>query len=134
MSETIVKLYRESLVISFCFFLFNGSAFPQGLDNIDPVGRFVATWFAEMVDVELVGNIAWVSGVGGLVAIDVRDPQNPAMFSRYNPSLNPYGPRYYHSAIGENLAYASGRLDGISVIDISNLNLFLVGVYIRKKE
>jgi len=134
MSETILKLYCKTLVISFCFFLFNSSAIPQGLDNIDPVGRFVATWFAEMVDVELVGNKAWVTGVGGLVVFDIRDPQNPVILERYNPSVdsNVYGPRFYHSAIGEGIAYASGRLDGISVIDISNLN-FLIRRSVHKE-
>ena len=133
MSETILKLYHKTFVISFCFFLFNSSAIPQSLDNIDPVGRFEAFWFAEMLDVELKGDIAWVSGVGGLVAIDVRDPQNPTMFSRYNPSINPYGPRFYRSAIGENIAYASGRLDGISVINIANLNS-LIRESVHKEE
>ena len=130
MGEIIQKFYHKTLVISLYFILFHGSAFPQGLDNIDPVGRFTATWFAEMLDVELKGDIAWVSGVGGLVAIDVRDPQNPVNYGRFNPSLNPYGPRFYHSAIGEKIAYVSGRFDGISVINISNLN-FLIRVSVH---
>ncbi|MCH7494861.1 MAG: hypothetical protein IH825_02035, partial [Candidatus Marinimicrobia bacterium] len=134
MSKTIFKFYRRTLAISLYFILFHSSAIPQGLDNIDPVGRFKAYWFAEMLDVELSGDVAWVAGVGGLVAIDVRDPQNPTMFSRYDPSSgNPYGERYYHSAIGDKIAYASGRLDGISVIDISSLN-FLRLESVHKEE
>ena len=135
MSKTILKFYRKTLVISIYFILFHGSAFPQGLDNIDPVGRFIATWLAEMLDVELVGNKAWVTGVGGLVVFDIRDPQNPVMLERYNPTVdsNPFGPRYYHSAIGEGIAYTSGRFDGITVIDITNLN-FIFGVSVHKEE
>ena len=98
------------------FLFIHAQAFSQGLDNIDPVGRFEAFWFAEMVDVELLGDVAWVAGIGGLVAIDVSDPTNPTMIDRYNPSGSPIGERYYRSAINGNIAYASGRLDGISVI------------------
>ena len=127
MSETILNLCRKKLVILLYYFLFHSSAYPQGLDNIDPVGSFSAPWFAEMFDVELVGQIAWVAGVGGLVAFDISDPQNPIKKGRYAPSpdSDTFGARFYHSAIGENLAYASGRLDGISVINISNPNFFL---------
>jgi len=123
MSKTILKFYRRTLVISLYFILFSSSAIPQGLDNIDPVGRFKPYWWSEMLDVELSGDVAWVASVGGLVAFDITDPKEPALLGQYNPSpSDPYGERYYHSAIGEKIAYASGRLDGISVIDISSLN------------
>ena len=119
--------------------LFHSEAFPQALDNIDPIGSFKAPWFAEMFDVELVGNRAWVSGVGGLVAFDISDPTDPnfPVFTggRYAPSSdsNTFGARFYHSAIGGNLAYASGRLDGISVINITNLNfLYLEKLHIEE--
>ena len=127
MGETILNFSREKLLIALYIILFHSLAFPQDLDNIDPIGEFRAPWFSEMFDVELVGEIAWVAGVGGLVAFDIRDPQTPAKFARYAPSpdSDTFGARFYHSAIGENLAYASGRLDGISVINISNLNFFL---------
>ena len=133
--ETILKLCRKTLVISLFFILFHGSLSSQSLDNIDPVGRFIATWLAEMVDVELVGNHAWVTGVGGLVVFDISDPNNPKILERYNPTVdsNPFGPRYYHSAIGVGIAYTSGRLDGITVINITNLN-FIFGVSVHKEE
>lgn len=124
MSETLLELARKTLVISLYFILFHSSAFPQGLDNIDPVGRFKATWFAEMVDVELVGEKAWVAGVGGLTVFGISDPLNPVLLGRYNPSSdqNPFGERFYHSVISGNIAYASGRIDGISVINTTNLD------------
>ena len=127
MGETILKYYHKTLLISLYFILFHSSAFPQGLDNIDPIGRFTATWFAEMVDVELVGDRAWVAGVGGLAAFNISDPGNPVFLARYTPSpdSNPFGYRFYHSAIGESFAYASGRLAGIWVIDITNLNFIM---------
>ena len=126
MSKTILKFYRRTLVISLYFILFYSSAIPQGLDNIDPVGRFKPYWFSEMLDVELSGDVAWVASVGGLIAIDVSDSQNPTILGRYDPSFgDPYRERYYHSAIGENIAYASARLDGISVINTSSLNLLM---------
>ena len=123
----MLKIIRKTLVIFLYFILFRSLAWPQGLDNIDPTGSFTATYFAEMVDVELVGQRAWVSGVGGLAAFNIRDRQNPILLGRYAPSgdNDPFGARFYHAAIGENLAYASGRLDGISVINIRNLNLLL---------
>ncbi len=127
MGETILNLCRKKLAIILYIILFHSSAFPQGVDNIEPVAEFRAPWFAEMVDVELVGNLAWVAGVGGLVAFNISKPDSPFVKARYEPSTenDPFGPRFYHSAIGAKLAYASGRLYGISVINITNLNFFL---------
>jgi len=126
-SETILNFCRMKLVITLSIILLHSTAFPQGLDNIDPIGTFKPDgWFAEMLDVELVGQIAWVAGVGGLSAFDISNPEDPNLpFSgrRFNPSINPYGERFYHSAIGENFAYASGRFDGISIINKTNINL-----------
>ena len=96
--ETILKLCRKTLVISLFFILFHGSLSYQRVDNIDPVGRFIATCLAEMVDVGLVGNHAWVSGVGGLVVFDIIDSINPTMLDRYTTTVDstPFGPRYYN--------------------------------------
>jgi len=133
MSEIILNFFRKKLVILLYLFLFHSSAFPQGLDNIDPIGAFKATWFAEMVDVELEGQIAWVAGVGGLVAFDISDPENPTKRGQFNPTSNPYGERFYHSAIGVHMAYASGRFDGISVINKNNPS-FLMREFVHKEE
>ncbi|MCH8929242.1 MAG: redoxin domain-containing protein [Candidatus Marinimicrobia bacterium] len=139
MGETILNFSREKLLIALYIILFHSLAFPQGFDNIDPIGEFRATWFSEMVDVELVGNRAWVAGVGGLTAFNISDPNDPdfPVFTggRYAPSpdSDTFGARFYHSAIGTDLAYASGRLDGISVINITNLN-FLQRVSLHIEE
>ncbi|MBD3221868.1 hypothetical protein GF314_11565 [bacterium] len=85
-------------------------------DMVEDVGEYFPTFFAEMQDVELDADKAYVFGVGGLAIIGLQDPTEPFMIGRYVPPGDPYV-RFYRGAVDGDFAYGGAREDGLMVID-----------------
>ena len=99
----------------------NGSVlgFPDDQDDLlENIGRFNPNFFAELQDVELLGDRAYVFGVGGMAVIDITDPAIPTQLGRYEPPGHPYN-RFYRGAVEGDLALGGGREDLLSVMDLS---------------
>ena len=65
-------------------------------------------------DIEVVENTAYIAdGVGGLVLIDVSDPNNPQKISSFNDAVG-------ELCIVDSLVYVADNNDGLEIIDISN--------------
>ncbi len=95
-------------------------AFPLDADDLlEDVGQYSPPWFAELQDIELDGNRAYVFGVGGLAIFDLGDPATPVELGRYEPVGHPYN-RFYRGAVNGNLACGGGRADLLTIMDISN--------------
>ncbi len=87
-------------------------------DNLENLGVFTPFFFAELQDVELMGENAYVFGVGGLAVIDLSRPQSPEILGRYEPPGHPYQ-RFYRGAVEGDLALGGGREDLLSVMNLS---------------
>lgn len=87
-------------------------------DRLEDIGIFSPLFFAELQDVELVGNLAYVFGVGGLAVLDISNPEAMIMIGRYEPPGHPYD-RFYRGAVEGSLALGGGREDLLSVMDLS---------------
>ena len=83
-------------------------------DNIVRRGLFYPPFFSELLDVQLAEDYAYVSGVGGLLIFDIRNPDEPFLVGR----LNTYSiyKRFYTSSIVGNLAFSCARQDGLYII------------------
>ena len=88
-------------------------------DQFEDVSEFQPQWFAELQDVEIQGDYAYVFGVGGLAVFDISDPSLPALRSRYEPPGHPYN-RYYRGAVQGTVACGGAREDRLAIFDISN--------------
>lgn len=86
-------------------------------DRLEDIGSFVPLFFAELQDVELQGDRAYVFGVGGLAVMDISDPENPTLTGRFEPVGHPYN-RFYRGAVAGNLALGGGREDLLSVMSV----------------
>ena len=51
-------------------------------DLLEDIGQYSPPWFAELQDVELVGDRAYEFGVGGMAIFDLSDPANPVELVR----------------------------------------------------
>lgn len=87
-------------------------------DLLEDIGLFTPQFFAELQDVELAGDRAYVFGVGGMTVLDVSDPQNPIQLGRYEPPGHPYN-RFYRGAVEGSLALGGGREDLLSVMTMA---------------
>ena len=87
-------------------------------DLLEYVGTFTPLFFAEFQDMEVVGDRAYIFGVGGFVVIDVSDPENPVQLGRYEPPGHPYN-RYYRGAVEGDLALGGAREDLLSVMNLA---------------
>ena len=88
-------------------------------DRLEDLGEYSPTWFAELQDVELSGNLAYVFGVGGLAIFDISDPTLPIELGRYEPPGHPYN-RYYRGAVSGGLACGGARQDLLGILDVSD--------------
>ncbi|GAB4376169.1 MAG: hypothetical protein Kow0042_22230 [Calditrichia bacterium] len=89
-------------------------------DEFTPRGTFTPSFFAELLDVEVYSsNVIYVVGVGGFVFIDVSDVGNPIYLGRYNPGS--IYKRFYNGHAEGSRAIGAARLDGLYILDISNL-------------
>lgn len=102
------------LLLWICAFGFSA----RGDDTVEPVGIYLPNFFAELQDVELGTDRAYVFGVGGLAIMDISDPNSPVLLGRYEPPGHPYN-RFYRGTVGGHYAYGGGREDLMSIIDIS---------------
>lgn len=87
-------------------------------DFLEDLGQYTPPWFAELQDVELDGNLAYVFGVGGMAIFDLSDPATPVELGRYEPIGHPYN-RFYRGAVSGNVACGGGRGDLLTIIDVS---------------
>lgn len=105
------------------FFLSTGSLFAQfPLDQDDLLqdrGEYSPPWFAEMQDLELVGDRLFEYGVGGFVIFDISNHDDPIELGRYDPPGSPIN-RFYRGAVNGNLACGGGREDLLSILDITD--------------
>ena len=88
-------------------------------DLLEDVGQYSPPWFAELQDVEIDGDLAYVFGVGGLAIMDIDDPATPILLGRYEPPGHPFN-RFYRGAVGATHAYGGAREDLLGVISIAN--------------
>jgi len=114
---------RYSLALGLAALLAAGPALSQipidQDDQLEDIGAFLPNWFAELQDVEIDGDYAYVFGVGGLAVIDISDPSLPVLRSRYEPPGHPYN-RYYRGAVSGGLACGGAREDLLAIFDVSN--------------
>ena len=88
-------------------------------DLLEDVSQYSPPWFAELQDVEIDGDLAYVFGVGGLAIFDISNPAVPIELGRYEPQGHPYN-RYYRGAVNGGLACGGAREDLLAIIDVSN--------------
>ncbi len=111
----------KSVLLVVLLSTFSGPVFGMPLDEddrLEDIGIFSPLFFAELQDVELVGNLAYVFGVGGLAVLDISNPEAMIMIGRYEPPGHPYD-RFYRGAVEGSLALGGGREDLLSVMDLS---------------
>ncbi len=98
-------------------------------DQMEALGNYQPNFFAELQDVELQGQRAYVFGVGGLAVIELNNPENLILLGRYQPPGHPFN-RFYRGAVEENLALGGGREDLLSVMRLIVIgNPILLTVY-----
>jgi hypothetical protein len=115
--------YSPALVLGLAVLLIAGPAtasIPVDQDDqLEDVGAFLPNWFAELQDVEIDGDFAYVFGVGGLAVIDISDPSLPVLRGRFEPPGHPYN-RYYRGAVSGGLACGGAREDLLAIFDVTN--------------
>jgi len=97
-----------------------GSAteFPAGDDGVEDIGRFVPSFGVELTAVEVVRDSAFVYGVGGVMVLDISNPEDPVMMAHYEPPGHP-DVRFYDGEYFGDVAYGSGREDLLFVVDFT---------------
>ncbi len=114
---------RYSLALGLAVFLAAGSGAAQipidQDDLLEDAGQYTPNWFAELQDVEMVGDLAYVFGVGGLAIFDISNPDLPFELGRYEPDGHPYN-RYYRGAVNGDLACGGAREDLLAILDVAN--------------
>ena len=89
--------------------------------NLTQLANF-KTQNIELLDVELVGNLAYVpGGLAGLDIIDISNPAAPRSISQIVILGCQYG-RVYAWHVRSSYAYGSGRECGIRVVNVSDVN------------
>jgi len=115
--------FRLSLAVGLAAFLAAGpgaALIPIDQDDLlEDISHYPPPWFAELQDVELVGDLAYVFGVGGLAIMDLSSLSFPNELGRYEPDGHPYN-RYYRGAVNGNLACGGAREDLLAIIDVSD--------------
>jgi hypothetical protein len=90
-------------------------------DNMTYLGSSTPPAFAELLDVWVGGQYAYVTGVSGLTVFDVSDPTNPVYRDHYAPPGHPDA-RFYTAAVDEanGVAFCVGRENGLYVVSIDD--------------
>ncbi len=88
-------------------------------DMMEAVGLYHPIYFAELQELDVVDDLLYVFGVGGLDIVDFDDVDQPVSLGRYEPSGHPYV-RYYRGAVGGGYAYCGAREDLLHVIDATD--------------
>jgi len=88
-------------------------------DFMQDRGIFQPLFFAELQDIEVDGDRAFIFGVGGLMIMNVSDPDQPFLLGRYNPPGGPYV-RFYRGAVAGDYAYGGAREDLLMAINMTS--------------
>ncbi len=98
-------------------------------DRLESVGIYEPQYFAELQEIDKVGDYLYIFGVGGLDIVDFSNPASPVSLGRYEPPGHPFE-RYYRGSVGLGHAYCGGREDWLQIIDVSNpATATRVGIY-----
>jgi len=122
LSSEIAHKLVASIILFASLAGISGSAagFPLDQDDLlEDVGQFSPSYFAELLDVELDGDRAYVFGVGGMAIFDITNAALPVELGRYEPVNHPWA-RYYRGAVNGTVVCAGGREDLLAIIDVSN--------------
>ena len=86
--------------------------------HVQYIGEYQPDYFAELLDAEIDGNLATVTGEGGLGILDISDPANIVELAHYQdfPAFH----RFYHSVIDGPYIYASARENGCAILDATD--------------
>ena len=87
-------------------------------DLLEDRGHLQPTFFAELQDIELQGDRAYVFGVGGFIVVDIADPDAPMILGRWAPG-DDRADRLYRGAVSGQYGYGGAREGGLLVIDFS---------------
>ena len=87
-------------------------------DMLEDVSLYQPYYFAELQDVEVDADRAYIFGVGGLAVVQILDPLNPVEIGRYEPPGHPYV-RFYRGAVSNGFGYGGAREDLLMVIDLA---------------
>ncbi len=74
-------------------------------------------WFVHLLDVDFESGIAYVSGVGGFMLVDLSDPYNPQLIGNYQLQGSI---QYYNHSRFSNYAICTAREDGFYIISYEN--------------
>jgi hypothetical protein len=91
---------------------------PAGDDQVEDIGRFLPSYGVELTTVEVVGDSAFVYGVGGVTVLDISNPEDAVLMAHYEPPGHP-DVRFYDGEYYGNVVYGGGREDLLFVVDFS---------------
>ena len=85
-------------------------------DNVVQRGVYYPYFFAELLDLQIRDDLAFVSGVGGLAIVDISSLHTPKLVGRFDPGS--IWRRFYTSALYGALAVGCARLDGLYFVNV----------------
>jgi hypothetical protein len=124
MKQSVVVFFLALILI-----LIAGSRAPAPAfadDMMEYVGHYNPAFFVHWLDVHLVGDRAYVPGLGGLAIFDIGAANPPEFITRYNPSS---GTQFYHASASTPLTYVTARDRGIFVLDATTVPPALVATH-----
>lgn len=99
-----------------------GAGMAIAQDDLVELGNESYPFFVELLDVEFYpdsADVAYLTGVGGFLFVDISDMTNPRLLGKYGP-IDIFE-RYYNGEARGSLAIGAAREDGLDFVDISNL-------------
>ena len=96
----------------------SATGFPVGDDQVEDISRFVPSFGVELTTVEVVGDSAFVYGVGGVTVLDISNPEDAVPMAHYQPPGHP-DVRFYDGEYFGDVAYGGGREDLLFVVDFT---------------
>lgn len=90
---------------------------PLSALNLERFGEHAPNFFVHSVDVELHGDLALVTGYGGLMIYDISE--SVEYLGRYNPGGG-RGTPVYNCGAFEDIAFVTARENGMYLVDISD--------------
>ena len=83
----------------------SAAAFPAGDDRVQDISRFVLSFGVELTTVAVVGDSAFVYGVGGVTVLDISNPENAVLRAHTNRRDTPmFASTTASSSIGSFMA------------------------------
>ena len=86
--------------------------FGDGIEQTDSLAPYC---FCELLDAETVGNYLYLVGQGGIVVMDISDPEHPTYVSGHNDSE-----RYYRFKADEDYLLVSHRDRGLTLVSVAD--------------